>query len=534
MTCFHLVQRLVDLGGHSHMFCFFPEKGSLMDHLPATPRDQWRRVQLGRYLIDYCGVRVGQMKFDEAGRVIDFGLPKSELDATIDSGIAFRTSGCPGKFAEDISACDRPYGDSPPSDIASYPFALADVDIRKVRGQLGMDRPGESYVAGEEFEGAGGRIGGGGERMARQFRVIDTGVRPCREQMAFDQALIDNHKAGLIGDTIRFLQFPPSVLVGRHQALSHELNLDACRQAGVGIGRRITGGGALYLDEGQFGWELVFHRDTLAIANLGELAREICEAAAHGLSKLGIEARYRPRNDIEVEGRKISGTGGFFDGSTIFYQGTTLVDMDGARMASLLNIPAAKLAKRGQTSGAQRVVTLNELFAGNPPPIGEVKQALLEGFSDRLGIIPEPGEIGEAEEETARAVFDEEIGGDDFVYSIGDPNSASEVFSGSHTGAGGTISAHVRLEGPRQNRVREIVVTGDFFVTPPRTVLDLEAALRGVALGEVEDRVLQFFNEAEVGLLTAAPADFIAAIRQAVPQMEQAGSKRWKLWQRTG
>ena len=59
-----LVQQIVDLGGHSHMFCFFPEKGSLMDHLPATPRDQWRRVQLARYLIDYRGVRVTQMKFD--------------------------------------------------------------------------------------------------------------------------------------------------------------------------------------------------------------------------------------------------------------------------------------------------------------------------------------------------------------------------------------------------------------------------------------------------------------------------------------
>src|SRR5262245_21508179 len=107
-----LVQRLVDLGGHSHMFCFFPEKGSLMDHLPATPRDQWRRVQLGRYLIDYRGVRVENMSFDDAGRVKDFGLSKSEIDAVIEQGVAFRTSGCPGKFAEDISACDRPYGDS--------------------------------------------------------------------------------------------------------------------------------------------------------------------------------------------------------------------------------------------------------------------------------------------------------------------------------------------------------------------------------------------------------------------------------------
>jgi biotin synthase len=135
-----LVQRLADMGGHSHMFCFFPEKGSLMDHLPATPRNQWRRVQLARYLIDYYGVRVGQMTFDEEGRVVGFGLPKAELDAVVDAGIAFRTSGCPGKFRDDVSACDRPYGDSPPSDIASYPFQPAGKDIQKIRKQLNLPK----------------------------------------------------------------------------------------------------------------------------------------------------------------------------------------------------------------------------------------------------------------------------------------------------------------------------------------------------------------------------------------------------------
>ena len=217
------------------------------------------------------------------------------------------------------------------------------------------------------------------------FRVIDTGVRPCREQMAFDQALIDGHKTGRTPDTIRFLTFPPSVLVGRHQAISQELNLPACRAAGVGIGRRVTGGGALYLDEGQFGWELVFARQTLGLGSLADVARAICEAAANGLSRLGIHAKYRPRNDIEVDGRKISGTGGLFDGDTIFYQGTTLCDMDASKMVSLLNIPAAKLAKRGQTSGAQRVVTITELFNGAPPPVEEVKAALLQGFAEGLG-----------------------------------------------------------------------------------------------------------------------------------------------------
>ena len=131
-----LVQRLVELGGHSHMFCFFPERGSLMDHLPATPRDQWRRVQLGRYLIDYRGARVERMSFDGEGRVVDYGLPRDELESVIDEGVAFRTSGCPGKFRDDVSACDRPYGDSPPSDIASFPFQPGQGDLRRIRRQL--------------------------------------------------------------------------------------------------------------------------------------------------------------------------------------------------------------------------------------------------------------------------------------------------------------------------------------------------------------------------------------------------------------
>ena len=72
------------------------------------------------------------MKFDEQGRLVDFGLPGSELDDIINSGLAFRTSGCPGKFQDDISACDRPYGDSPPSDIASYPFQPKKKDLKKI------------------------------------------------------------------------------------------------------------------------------------------------------------------------------------------------------------------------------------------------------------------------------------------------------------------------------------------------------------------------------------------------------------------
>lgn len=130
-----LVQRIRDMGGHNHMFAFFPERGSLMEDWEPAPRDQWRRVQLGRFIIDYAGGRIEHMQFDKQGRVVDFGLPRTKLEALIESGKPFQTSGCPGK-EDDVSACNRPYGDSSPSDILSFPFALEKEDIAIVRRQM--------------------------------------------------------------------------------------------------------------------------------------------------------------------------------------------------------------------------------------------------------------------------------------------------------------------------------------------------------------------------------------------------------------
>lgn len=136
-----ICRRLHAIGGHSHLFCFYPERGSLMDHLPAPPRSRWRRLQLARYLIEYSDVPFDAMTFSPAGDLISFGLDAATLGPIVASGIAFRTSGCPGKERPDVSACDRPYGDSPPSDIASYPFQPNGHDLRKIRRQIREGAP---------------------------------------------------------------------------------------------------------------------------------------------------------------------------------------------------------------------------------------------------------------------------------------------------------------------------------------------------------------------------------------------------------
>jgi len=230
----------------------------------------------------------------------------------------------------------------------------------------------------------------------RPVRVIDTGVRPGRENVAFDQALAESRNAGRSPETIRFLRFRPCALVGLHQMLSHEVRLEYCAANGIEVGRRITGGGGLYLDEGQACWELVLERRGLG-TDLAAITARICTAAAAGLKRLGVPAEFRPRNDIEVEGRKLSGTGGVIDGDTVFFQGTLLVDFEPLRMIEALRIPVEKLARRDLEDTRRRVTSLREVL-GRVPPHDEIHAALLEGFREHLGLDPQWGAPTEDEE----------------------------------------------------------------------------------------------------------------------------------------
>jgi lipoate-protein ligase A len=349
--------------------------------------------------------------------------------------------------------------------------------------------------------------------MPVPFRVIDTGVREGRSQIAFDEALVELHKLGRSPDTVRFLRFPPTVLIGRHQAISHEVKLDYCRANGFGLVRRITGGGAIYLDEGQVGWELVLSRKRLPMESLAAYSQAICEAVGTGLSKaFEINARFRPRNDIEVAGRKLCGTGGFFDGDTLVYQGTVLVDLDAARMLAALNIPAPP---PGAAPQGPRVVTLKEILH-ETPDVHTVEQAVLTGLSAGLGIELRRGVPSSEEEALARKMFEAEIGQDAFVFGIDRPEAAS-VHWASLPAPGGKVGAYVRIEGEGAvRRIREIVIAGDFFITPPRIVYDLEAALRGVTVGQAGAAAEKFLAAAKPGLSTLSPEDVRTVIEAAV------------------
>ena len=141
------IQKTRDMGGDTHLFSFFPENDSAMADFPQPPMEQYRRIQLARYLIDNNISSMNRMTFDSSGEIIDFGIPSEKVHEIIELGTPFCTSGCVGN--DGLVACNRPYGNSKPgTEIRNYPFQPDERDILRIKAQMGLADP--IYLSDED------------------------------------------------------------------------------------------------------------------------------------------------------------------------------------------------------------------------------------------------------------------------------------------------------------------------------------------------------------------------------------------------
>lgn len=359
-------------------------------------------------------------------------------------------------------------------------------------------------------------------REPKTLRVLDTGLRRAAENLALNRALLESHQQGTSPHTLRFLRFTPCALVGFHQSVSQELRTDYCAEHGIEIQRRITGGGAIYFDETQIGWELYLDKRFLGTAEMPVIAQRICEAAARGISALGVDARFRPRNDIEVDGRKISGTGGAFDGDSILYQGTLLIDFDVERMLQVLRIPAEKLSDKAISSARDRVANLKDLL-GSVPAFGKVQQLLADSFAQSFDVRLEWSDALNEAEQSRFAEALAEMDTPEWVHQHDRPAADAGLVEGLHKSSGGLMRAALALDHAR-DRIKQVWITGDFFVKPRRAVVDLEASLRDTPVQDLEGNIRRFFDRQPVEMLMLTPEDFLTVLRNALAKTTVAVS----------
>ena len=350
------------------------------------------------------------------------------------------------------------------------------------------------------------------------WRIVYTGQRPQHENIALDEVMLKLRAEDKIPSTVRFLQFKPEcVLIGYHQAVEQEVREEYTRREGIEVGRRITGGGAIYFDETQIGWEIIATREEFGNASYEEITRTICEAAAKGLRKLGVNASFRPRNDIEVDGKKISGTGGVFEGKAFLYQGTVLVDFNVERMLKSLQIPVEKLTSKGIKAAEDRVTWLKREL-GRIPPKEEVFEALLEAFREDLGISGEWGDLTEEELklwEEKKPYFKSE----EWVYHVKRAPESSEFLYGIYRCPGGTFRVSAKVDTERKV-LEQVIINGDLFINPKRIIYDLEAYLKHTPIKDVERRIREFFEQKEFESVNLKVDDFVEAVLFPLRKLE--------------
>jgi lipoate-protein ligase A len=266
---------------------------------------------------------------------------------------------------------------------------------------------------------------------------------------------------------------PYAALVGRFQNVEAELRLDECRLLGADINRRLTGGGAIIMGDAQLGLALAIPpADSLRTHDPTLLFQRYAGPIIDGLRALGVAACFRPKNDIEVGGKKIAGLGLYADeeGGLLFHA-SILVDLDVPLMLRLLNLAPEKISDKHIASFEERLTTVRRV-AGGQVTLQEVRQAIRSAFQRSLGIRLEQQLFAPEEVAGVRELEERRYRNPDWIFQRTPPLDATGT-SICKTEAG-LLRVYVSLAGWV---LKSVVITGDFF-GDRQALRDLEARLK--------------------------------------------------------
>lgn len=228
--------------------------------------------------------------------------------------------------------------------------------------------------------------------MGYEFRLLKTGFHDAFFNMGLDEAILSAVAEKQVPPTLRLYGWKPfAISIGYFQGVNEEVDLASCKEKGVDVVRRITGGGAVY-HAAEVTYSLVIpETHPLSLPSILDSYRLFCSGVIEGLALLGIQAEFAPINDILSGGKKISGNAQTRKKNCILQHGTILLSVDVDTMFSLLKVPQEKARGKLIHEVKSRVSSLENIL-GRAVGFQETVSALEHGFSTALSL-----SLGEAE-----------------------------------------------------------------------------------------------------------------------------------------
>jgi len=247
------------------------------------------------------------------------------------------------------------------------------------------------------------------------WRLIHTAPQAPLLHMALDEALLVEVGAGRRPPTLRLWEWAsPAVVIGRFQSLRNEVDSDAARRHGIEVVRRISGGGAMFIEPGNTITYSIYAPLSM-IEGLGfQESYALMDAwVLEALRELGVEAWYQPLNDITSAAGKIGGAAQTRRGGALLHHVTMAYDIDAAKMLDVLRIGREKLSDKGTASAAKRV---DPLRSQTGLPRAAVAGRMLATFRRLHGLTDD--RLRESELAQAQALANDKFGTDAWITDV--------------------------------------------------------------------------------------------------------------------
>ncbi len=308
------------------------------------------------------------------------------------------------------------------------------------------------------------------------------------------------------------------VSVGYFDRTKDIVDLERCRELGIPVIRREVGGGAVLLDQDQVFYQIVMRREPGKLPfKIEEIYKRFSQPVINVYRRLGIEAEYRPINDIVVKKnqRKITGQGAADIEKSFVFVGGLLLKFNTELMARIFKVPEENFRDKIHKT-LEENITWVERETGKKPTYEEVEELLVEEFSKVLNIEGE-GEIPEEALRLADQLKDlftseefllEDTGRRHRTIKI---REGVHVRNGVHKARGGLIKAEVLI---RENKIEEVRIYGDFTLYPKDSIGELEASLVGLPFEEeaVRRKAEEFLRREEIDFPGVTAEDIVKAV----------------------
>ncbi len=247
------------------------------------------------------------------------------------------------------------------------------------------------------------------------WQLIREGPQPAELHMALDEVLTYGVGRGERRPTVRIWEWDSNaVILGRFQSVRNEVDADGAKKHDVSIMRRITGGGAMFVEPQNTITYSIYAPEALVKGmSFIDSYAFMDDWVLEGLRSLGVEAFYLPINDISSTEGKIGGAAQTRRGGAVLHHVTAAYDMNPAKMLEVLRIGREKLSDKGSVSANKRVAPLKQQ---TQLPRKEVIDRLLATFEERYGL--QSDEVTATEIAEAQRLAQEKFLSDEWRYLL--------------------------------------------------------------------------------------------------------------------